>query len=262
MSNLSRRAFFCAAGAGVVAARSGKIRCGHHFWNWPREWNDDIDRRLRLTRETGWEGFESSPEEIGITAPLLEEKCERDGVQCAGVSGPVKRAIDYGHTVGARYARSGVPVEDCARWVDYAAERGMIIVVHNHIGPKGQGSGAVETREDILRYLDERPGVYACPDTGHLLLCGSDPVETIRDLGERCRTIHLKDLNPEAVGRGVRDGKLFWELGKGALDVEGVMAALEATGQTEWVMVEYGRRGIDTVQSARNMRQVLRQLGY
>jgi sugar phosphate isomerase/epimerase len=61
---------------------------------------------------------------------------------------------------------------ECARWVDYAGERGVILVAHNHIG-------GIETREELLRYLDERPGMYACPDTGHLALCGSDPVRTI-----------------------------------------------------------------------------------
>lgn len=258
MTPLSRRTF-CTLPA---AARAARIRCGHHFWNWPREWNADIDRRLRLTRETGWEGFESSPEEIGVPARLLKPKCEREGVLCVGVSGPVKEAIDYGHTVGARFARSSVPVGECSRWVEYAAERSMLIVVHNHIGPKGKGSGSVETREDLLRYLDARPGTYACPDTGHLLLCGSDPVQTIRDLGERCRYVHLKDLHPKAAGTGIRDGRLFCELGAGALDLKGVMNALEAGGRCEWVMAEYGGRGIDTVESARKMRRALSRLGY
>jgi inosose dehydratase len=102
----------------------------------------------------------------------------------------------------------------------------------------------------------------ACPDTGHLALCGSDPVQTIRDLGERCRYIHLKDILPEAIGKFREVKDKFCELGTGALDLEGVIKAIKDIGYTGWIMVERDNRLPDYIQSAKNMRQVLRQLGY
>jgi inosose dehydratase len=155
-----------------------------------------------------------------------------------------------------------VPEEECQKWVDYAGERGIEIVIHPHVGKGGRGTGGVETREDLLCYLDARPGVFACPDTGHLMLCGSDPVQTIRDLGERCRYVHLKDIDLELAAMPEMKGKCFCDLGTGGLDLLGVMRALEDIDFDGWVMVERDQRVEDYVQSARNMRDVLRRLSF
>ena len=241
-------------GAGRLLA-GRRIRLGHHFYNWDRTWEKDLDLRLRLTRETGWEGFEAKPEELGVPAAVLKQKCREAGVACAAIGGSVREAIDYAHGAGAGLARCSFPKEETSRWVEYAAAKNVLIVIHNH-------TGGVETREELLRALDERPGTFACPDTGHLLLCGSDPVRTIRDLGERCRYVHLKDIDPASVGSGKRGGAAFWEIGKGALDLGGVLAALDAIRYSGWLMVERDSRVPDYAQSARNMRQVLRRAGY
>lgn len=104
--------------------------------------------------------------------------------------------------------------------------------------------------------------MFACPDTGHLALCGSDPIRTIRDLGQRCRYIHLKDIRPEMVGKRTRKGDKFCELGTGALDLKGVLKALKDINYDGWIMVERDNRVPDYVQSAKNMRAVLKRMGY
>ena len=271
MNDLPRREFL----AGVAAlfagpaiardetSRKSKWLIGHHFWNWDRAWDkgEFLQKRLTLTKQTGYDGFEAKPNEIGLPGERVREECAKTGVQCAAIGGDIKEAIDYAFAAGARIVRAGVPKEQTKRWVDYAGERGIIIVVHPHIGQPGQ-PGTVETREDLLRYLDERPGVFACPDTGHLALCGSDPVQTILDLGPRCRYIHLKDIRPEMVGAKTRKGEKFCELGTGALDLAGVLKALEGIRYRGWIMVERDDRVPDYVQSARNMRTLLRKMGY
>jgi sugar phosphate isomerase/epimerase len=274
MCDLSRREFL----AGAVALFAGpavgygnddersKWLIGHHFWNWDRAWDkgEFLDKRLVLTRQTGYDGFEAKPQEIGQPAEAVREKCAELGIRCAAIGGALKEAIDYAFAAGAKIVRSGVPKEETKRWVDYAGERGIIIAVHPHIGQPGQPGqrGAVETREDLLRYLDERPGVFACPDTGHLALCGSDPVRTISDLGPRCRYIHLKDIRPEMLGARTRKGEKFCELGTGVLDLKGVLKALEDIEYDGWIMVERDSRPQDYVQSARNMCALLRDMGY
>lgn len=238
------------------------MRFAHNFYNWDRAWENDLDLRLKLTKETGYEGFEAKPAAIGRPPQEVKEKCEKLGIECVAIGGGINESIDYAHAAGAGIVRSGVSKEECAKWVEYAAERGIIITIHNHLSVQNRGKGAVETREELLRYIDERPGVYGCPDTGHLLLCGSDPVQTIYDLGERCAYIHLKDIDPEAVGKANRGGSSFWELGTGALDLPGVIKALEDVGFDGWVTVERDCRVDDYAQSARNMRQVLMNMGY
>lgn len=238
----------------LAAAEPKRLRYGHHFYNWDHGW--DVERKLRLTVETGWEGFEAKPEEIGIPAARLRERCAELGISCVAIGGALKPAIDYAHAAGAKIARATVPKNECARWVDYAGERGVILAAHNHPGTQ------LETREQLLRYLDERPGTYACPDTANLALCGSDPVRTIRDLGSRCRYLHLKDIDPSRVGSRLRGGDSYWELGTGAIDLAAVRGALRDIRYRGWVMVERDRRVPDYEQSARNMRQVLRKFGF
>ena len=246
-----------------VASDRRKWRIGHHFWNWDRQWNSAkfFEKRLALTQETGYEGFEAKPHEIGVPGEVVKERCEAHGIRCAAIGAGGEEGIDYAHAAGASIVRTKVPKEASRHLVDYAAERGVILVVHPHVAKPG-AVDPVETREDLLHYLDDRPGVFACPDTGHLALCGSDPVQTIRDLGERCRYIHLKDIRPERVGVKQGRGEKFCELGTGALDLAGCIKALEKIGYEGWIMVERDSREKDYVQSARNMRKVLRGYGY
>ncbi len=266
--HLTRRAFIgsavsgaaLAALAGCAAAREGEWLIGHHFWNWDHAWNDaaHLDTRLRLTSATGYDGFEAKPAEIGVAPEALRERCVRFGVQCAAIGGGIEEAVAYAHAAGVDLVRAGVSREESARWVEYAGERGITIVIHPHVSA-GDDPDAVETREDLLRYLDARPGVHACPDTGHLLLCGSDPVRTILDLGERCRYVHLKDVLPDRVGTCQQQGEKFCELGTGALDLDGVLGALRTIGYRGWIMVERDSREDDYVASARRMRSLLEQ---
>lgn len=213
-----------------------------------------------MTKETGYEGFEAKPEEMGRPGAEVREKCARLGLACVAIGGGVEKGLDFAHAAGARIVRTSVPRDQCRRWVDRAGERGIILVVLPHVAPPGTRD-AVETREELLRYLDARPGMFACPDTGHLALCGSDPVQTIRDLGERCRYLHLKDIRPERVGRKHGAGEKFCELGTGALDLPGVIKALQDIRYDGWIMVERDSREPDYVASARRMRETVRRFG-
>lgn len=279
-STVSRRAFLqrLAAAGGAAAlgcatplpralaehpqVRRQRWRIGHHFWNWDHAWNkaEFFEQRLQLTRETGYAGFEAKPGEIGHAPEFVREKCAEAGIACVAIGAGPQEGIPYAAAAGARILRTSVAREHARRFVDAAGEQDIILVVHPHLSTRG-APDAVETREDLLRYLDARPGVFACPDTGHLALCGSDPVQTIRDLGSRCRYLHLKDLPAHRVGNRTAPGEKFCELGTGALDLPGVLRALEDIRYEGWIMVERDSRERDYVQSARNMRAVLRQFG-
>jgi len=64
-------------------------------------------------------------------------------------------------------------------------------------------------------------------------IAGADPVKTIRDLGPRVRLVHLKDKTKgtpnELQERNVKPGA-FAEVGSGAVDIPGVLAASKAAG--------------------------------
>jgi sugar phosphate isomerase/epimerase len=270
MQNLSRRQFInLSMSSGFLifpgincSKKSSSVKVGYHLWNCSREWDTDFDECLKIVKKTGWSSFEALLEKTKVSAKEFREKTKLAGLICTAISGPVKEVIDFSFQAGVHIVRVSFPKEEIQRWVAHASERDIKIVIHNHIGRGGQGTGAVETRDDLLRYMDERPGIYACPDTGHLLLCGDDPVQTMYDLGDRLAHVHLKDVNPEAVGKGQKMPGMWFELGTGALDVKGVMETLEKMKFNGWVIVEYGNQVDDFYQSARNMRQVLLALGY
>ena len=242
------------------------MRVGFNFYNWDhkREW--DLDRDLDLTRETGYEGFEFKAPE-GLSPETVRRKCEEHGVECAALGGLVgaraglQSALDFAGEAGIHILRSHVPKDETPRWVEYAAERGVTIVLHPHIGRGGKGTGLVETLDDMLAYLAERPGVMACPDTANLLHLGSDPVRAIHELGDLVRYVHLKDFDSARVEEHGVGGAMV-DIGAGELDLAGVMKALEDIGYDGWLTVERDSRVEDYVQSARDMRQALRDLGY
>ncbi len=87
-----------------------------------------------------------------------------------------------------------------------------------------------------------------CLDVGHYLVGGGDPVSALRELGDLVTHIHLKDVDPLVLD-GLRSGavggfdaairaRLFTELGAGAIDLDGALAAVAARDYHGWLMVE------------------------
>jgi inosose dehydratase len=89
--------------------------------------------------------------------------------------------------------------------------------------------------------------VDLCLDTGHLYLGGADPVQIAREAPGRVIHVHLKDVDAgladqlrsgaltfdQAVWRG-----LFTPLGRGAVDIAGVIEVLERSGFEGWYVLE------------------------
>ncbi len=67
-------------------------------------------------------------------------------------------------------------------------------------------------------------------DAGLARLGGDDPIDRIHSLGDRCRLLHVKDVD-EAAGESV-------PLGAGDLDAAGVVEAFTGVGG-EWLIYEY-----------------------
>ena len=169
---------------------------------------------------------------------------------------------------------------DEARWKTFAAgataiaravkdETGLRTVFHPHC------AGFVETPWEVDELLARTPPdlLGLCFDSGHLLYGGTaDPVETLRRHRDRVWHVHVKDCSAEVAARAraeqwdyfaaVRQG-IFCELGKGAVDLAAVVAALTGTAYDGWVVVEQDvLPGMGApADSARRNREVLRTLG-
>jgi len=111
-------------------------------------------------------------------------------------------------------------------------------------------------------------GAGLCLDVGHYLVGGGDPVEGIHRHATLIRHVHAKDVDPAVLARlraGELDGfagairaRLFTELGNGALDLGGILAALEAIGYAGWLMVEQDSSWLTPAEAAAAGGRVLR----
>jgi inosose dehydratase len=116
----------------------------------------------------------------------------------------------------------------------------LIQVLHPHVGT------LVETAADVERVL-ESSGCSWCLDTGHLTVGGVDPAAFAAQNASRVAHVHLKDVRLE-IAAEVREGRLsllegtrhglFQPLGRGDVDIAGVVRSLEAAGYEGWYVLE------------------------
>lgn len=122
----------------------------------------------------------------------------------------------------------------------HAAGRGHQAALHPHVGT------VVEQSAEVGRVLDGSD-VPLCLDTGHLLIGGTDPLALARSAAERISHVHLKDVDAALAGKvragqvayteAVRDG-IYRPLGRGDIDIAGIIDALEAAGYDGWYVLE------------------------
>ncbi len=217
--------------------------------------------------EFGPEGF--LPQEAGPRAAVLEHH----GLQAIGgffpviLHDPAKDPLAVvrpeleayqaaGATVMVLAAETGVAgydqkhVLDDAGWelfaknlnavVAAAAERGITVVVHPHVGTM------IESPEDV-RHLIEDTTAQVCLDTGHLLIGGSDPRDVVLNHADRIGHTHLKDVKAELAAK-VQSGELSYTdavktgmyvpLGQGDVGIKEIVYGLLDAGYTGWFTME------------------------
>jgi sugar phosphate isomerase/epimerase len=92
--------------------------------------------------------------------------------------------------------------------------------------------------EQVLQHSDER-FVHFIADVGHLAAGGADPVATCKKYRKRLVAVHLKDFSPAPPnGAAVKAGNVAF--GKGNVDLAGIVAELNRSSFTGWIMGESG----------------------
>jgi inosose dehydratase len=133
--------------------------------------------------------------------------------------------------------------EGVAQAQELVRSRGFEPTFHPHIATYVEGSWEIER---LLEITD----VGLLVDTGHLLAGGNDPIQALRDWGERVNYVHVKDVRLDVL-RGVVDDRadmleawrrgIFCELGEGDVDLPGFFGELERSGYEGWIVVEQDR---------------------
>jgi sugar phosphate isomerase/epimerase len=127
------------------------------------------------------------------------------------------------------YARdAGIPTVVCSPVHDaLPALEGLVkefdikLAIHNH-GPEDKLWPSPLDVWEAVQKLDRRVGL--CIDVGHTAHCGVDPAKAIRSCAERLYDVHIKDL--ESNGPRARPV----EVGRGVLNIGGILAALREVG--------------------------------
>ncbi|PTR45908.1 myo-inosose-2 dehydratase [Geobacillus thermodenitrificans] len=134
-------------------------------------------------------------------------------------------------------------IDGLNRLGDLAAEKGMNIVYHHHMGT------GIQTTEEIDRLMEETDPkkVSLLYDTGHLVFSGEDHLHVLNKHINRIRHVHLKDVRIEVANK-VREEKMsflqavkagvFTVPGDGVIDFKPVFEALDAAGYEGWFVVE------------------------
>lgn len=104
-----------------------------------------------------------------------------------------------------------------------AGEHGLAASYHPHL------TTMAETPEEIAKVFDRTP-IGFCPDTAHLAAAGGEVRELVGRYRDRVHYVHLKDLTREPFA--------FEPLGRGELDLGGLLDDLRASGFDGWVTTE------------------------
>ncbi len=117
----------------------------------------------------------------------------------------------------------------------FVKEFDLRLAIHNH-GPEDKVYPSPLDAWKAVQPYDQRIGL--CIDVGHSWRAGTDPVEAIRKCRERLYDIHLKDslANPG----DKKDTPV--EVGRGKLDIRGMLAALIEIKYPHIVAFEYEKR--------------------
>ena len=246
------------------------------------------DELLAEIAAAGYEGTELGPPGYLGEGEELRERLERHGLELTGGWCPVRfsepehwdedfaglrRTLELFEAAGARDAHPvfgdggsdarrarpgrggedrtlGLDEEGWRRWAegvrraaDVAAARGFEPTLHAHT------STYVEAPWEIERAL-ALTDIGLLLDTGHLLIGGTDPLQALRDWGDRINYVHLKDVRMDVLRTVIDDRAdaveawrrgIFCELGAGDVRLDRFVAELVAGGYAGWVVVEQDR---------------------
>ena len=142
----------------------------------------------------------------------------------------IRRYFEYAKT-------SGMPMIVCAPTHDNlkkleaaVKEYNIKAAIHNH-GPEDKQFPSPQSVLEAIKGMDPRVGL--CMDVGHSSRAGADIVQSVFDAGPRLLDVHMKDL------KDPRGKASQCDVGEGSLPIVAFFKALQKTGYTGCVNLEY-----------------------
>ena len=122
-------------------------------------------------------------------------------------------------------------------------EHNIRLAIHNH-GPEDKHFKSPYDVWQAVQNIDPRVGL--CIDVGHCARAGADPARAIRDCKARLYDLHFKDISSPAG----RSAAAEVEVGRGVLDIRGMLEALLAIDYPGHVGFEHEKDPDDPVPGA------------
>ncbi len=215
---------------------------------------------LSVIRKIGYEGvgleYGYLPHAIKIKPELTRSIVARAGLENGGTYSPgalgrIKWAKSSGTPliwVSIKPGGSGVVLEKLKRFVETATENGIVASLHNEVG------SAFQTAQDIKRAMSSIEHLTLCLDTAHGSVAGVNIEEAIGEYAGRISLVHLKDLRAKVPLAELKFTRDFVNVGRGILDLQGVVDKLKDVDYRGELMVEVeanqGEKPVEVVKEA------------
>ena len=272
---VTRREFLTTAASAYVAFGSGRTvtAASMRFGYAAITWGSDITQAMDDIAAVGFKGIQLRGEafaQFGDKAAALREMLTRRTLTFAVLSSgnlsidPARERAELDtHLQHARFLRDAggthlqiiderpkraVVADDYRRLGRLltelgkrTADLGVTTVYHHHMNSTG------EKPHEVRAVLDaaDRRHVRLLFDVAHYQQGGGDPVAAIREYRDWLEVVHLKDVRDGAGGSGTAgtpaSAYQFVELGRGRVNLPGVLTALRDVGFDKWAIVELDR---------------------
>ncbi|HEY4061713.1 MAG TPA: sugar phosphate isomerase/epimerase [Puia sp.] len=168
----------------------------------------------------------------------------------------VDRAFEYGKNMGVDLIVCAPNPELLSYTEQKVKGYNIRAAIHNH-GPEDKLYPSPADVYNRIKNMDARVGL--CLDIGHAVRAGADPVKVVGDYAPRIFDLHIKDLAVVSkVAKPI-------ELGRGVLDIPGLVKALNRIGYTGRCSIEHEMDMNDPLpgiaESAGYFRGVVKTLG-
>jgi len=231
-----------------------------------------MDLVLDSLAASGYAGVEGGPRDAAAYKHALDARGLRYGGSHVSLgvladTNNISGLIDYLQTLGSRdicnsglrhwHERSAPDYYDAAAVLNAAGRRfrdaGMTLHYHHHEFEFETVEGKKTGLEILLGETDPAL-VDLCVDIAWVQKGGHDPGEFLVQNQDRISYLHFKDYSA--------DGD-WTELGRGLVNIKGVMEALPGLPRIRWVMVEQDKTMLDPLESLAVSRRYLRDtFGY
>lgn len=154
------------------------------------------------------------------------------GVVICKDSAEWKQVFEFADAMGIQVITCE-PAYDHLKYIDELANKYKIdVAIHNH--PKPSNYWNPDMFLSAVDGLSNRIG--ACADVGHWSRMGLDPVECLKKINGRVKSLHFKDIKGKVAGEAEQHD-VIW--GTGVLDIEGMVKELKEQKFKGLFSIEY-----------------------